>query len=355
MIFPSPFFAATHQFSWMLQLSTGPCAPLRLPHQTESVSKCAGHCIISSCPLIRILDRAGTVRLGRDSLALPGVALAIPVNRFADTIPIKVTRLLMKNMNHFNHSAGHYLKVEEANIYYEDTGLKDKPVVLLLHGSFQNMEDMNNFLPLLADDFRVIGIDSRGHGKSTLGQGELTYERLQKDAETLLKHLQVSNVTIIGFSDGGTVAYRLAASNSVNVDRLITIGATWQAEDARQTEELFLKITPESWKQKYPQTFEHYQQLNPEPDFETLTQSILHMWTDLSVTGYPDDLVDQIVCPTLLVRGDLDHLFSLESVTKLAARIKHATLLNIPFAGHVTYRDQWDVFQIIARRFLNKQ
>ena len=92
-------------------------------------------------------------------------------------------------MSGFNHNSGAYLELDEAKIYYEVTGKEDSPTLLLLHGGFGNLEDFNTILSDLNKEFRVIGVDSRGQGKSTLGSKELTYAQLQKDAEQILEHL----------------------------------------------------------------------------------------------------------------------------------------------------------------------
>jgi pimeloyl-ACP methyl ester carboxylesterase len=81
----------------------------------------------------------------------------------------------------FNHKAGNYIEVDGANIYYEEIENVGKPTLLFLHGGFGNIEDYNSMLPMFADDYHIVGIDSRGHGKSTFGTSKLTYKRLQLD------------------------------------------------------------------------------------------------------------------------------------------------------------------------------
>jgi pimeloyl-ACP methyl ester carboxylesterase len=81
---------------------------------------------------------------------------------------------------HFDHKSGEYLTRNGTIIYYKETGKKDGPTLLLLHGVFGDIENFNTIIPGLSDNFRIIGIDSRGHGKSTRDNKELTYELLQK-------------------------------------------------------------------------------------------------------------------------------------------------------------------------------
>jgi pimeloyl-ACP methyl ester carboxylesterase len=256
-------------------------------------------------------------------------------------------------MGTFDHSSGEYLDVDGARIYYEITGNKERPPLLVLHGGFGNLEDFNSFLPDLSGEFEVIGIDSRGQGKSTLGPRPLTYEELQRDVQRVLAHLNINTLNIIGFSDGGITAYRLASLTSLNVEKLVTIGSRWHLKDIEPTRAMFSKITGESWRKKFPSTYDAYQKLNPEPDFTQLAQAVVQMWLDSNSSGYPNEAVKNISCPLLIVRGDDDHLSSREAVVELSGLVKNSTLLNIPFAGHVAFEDQKDIFLICLNQFLN--
>lgn len=256
-------------------------------------------------------------------------------------------------MMKFNHSSGKYLDIDGAKIYYETAGDADKPALLVLHGGFGNLENFNSVLSGLDKEFRVIGIDSRGQGKSTLGEGILTYERIQKDVERVLKHLDIDSLSIIGFSDGGIVAYRLAALTSLNIEKLVTIGSRWHLKNTEPTKEIFLKITGQSWKTKFPDTYAAYQKLNPEPDFDFLAESLVKMWLDANSSGYPNEAAANIACPLLIVRGDDDHLISRETVFELSRLVKSSRLLNIPFAGHAVFEEQKEIFMIILNEFFN--
>lgn len=254
--------------------------------------------------------------------------------------------------NVFDHESGESLDVGGARIYFEICGNQEGPSLLMLHGGFGTIEDFNVFLPSVSDDFRVIGIDSRGHGKSTLGSKELTYELLQQDVLRVLEHLGLTSVSIIGFSDGGIVGYRLAALTPLRVEKMVTIGAAWRLLEDDPVREIFSRVTPESWRTKFPETVELYQRLNPEPDFDAFAWTSVRMWLDSSASGYPHEAVGDISCPLLIVRGDEDHLVSLADIAELRQRIKGSKLLNVPFAGHVAHEDQRETFLISLKQFL---
>lgn len=97
-------------------------------------------------------------------------------------------------MRSFNHSSGESLQIDGAEIYFEVIGKEQAPVLLVLHGGFGTMEDFNIILEDLSKDFKIIGIDSPGHGKSTLGFKELTYAQIQRDTEKILEYLNITKL-----------------------------------------------------------------------------------------------------------------------------------------------------------------
>ncbi|HEY6527723.1 MAG TPA: alpha/beta hydrolase [Cellvibrionaceae bacterium] len=256
-------------------------------------------------------------------------------------------------MSRFDHEAGQFFEIDGAQIYCEITGNPTAAPLLLLHGGMGTIEDLNIFVQQLAGDFKIIGIDSRGQGKSTLGDCVLTYERIQQDIVAVLERLNISKLSILGFSDGGIIAYRIAALQSVQVDKLITIGADWSGKNNTKVKEIYKKITAKTWQEKFPQTYETYSKLNPLPNFEKLVNCIVKMWQDETPSGYPEESVKNINCPLLIIRGDDDHLVPLESMVQLRQDAAQAQLLNIPRAGHVAFEDQPDLVLPAIKTFLN--
>jgi len=252
----------------------------------------------------------------------------------------------------FTHRAGSRLAIDGASIYYEVIGRGDGPPLVMLHGGFGTMEDFNSILPGLDGPFSIIGIDSRGHGASTRGDVPLSYARLQTDVEALLDSLGLNRCHLMGFSDGGVVAYRIAAETSVTAESLVTIGSRSQRKDVDEARKILGGVTAEGWEEKFPDTVAAYRRLNPEPDFRALVPTVVGMWLDLTGTGYPDEAVGEIGCPTLVVRGDDDHLVSRRAAVDAVERIPQGHFLSIPFAGHAVHMERPDMFLLAANHFL---
>lgn len=254
-------------------------------------------------------------------------------------------------MSVFAHTNGNYLEIDTARIYYEEAGDSKNPAVLFLHGGMCHLGDFSALANALVETHRLIAIDSRGHGRSTLGAQPLTYRQLAQDALRVLDHLGIARTSIIGFSDGGIVSYRVALQAPNRVDRVVAIGAACKLID--ETAAILEGVTAAGWDAKFPQTRKEYESLNPEPDFERFVAVSKQMWLDRSDAGYPGlDAVKSIRQPVLIIRGDDDHLFSLAEAVELRTVIKQSQLLNVPAAGHVVHQESGAICSIAIRQFL---
>lgn len=243
-------------------------------------------------------------------------------------------------MSKFDHVSGEYINIGDSKVYYEIIGAANAPVLVFLHGGLGNIEDFNGVVSELSDRFSIVGIDSRGHGKSTLGSQKLTYELLQKDVELVLKHLGINNVTIVGSSNGGTVAYRLAALTNLKINKLITIGAPWSTRCVAHLFDAYSKLTADVWKCHCPEHFESYHRLNPEPEFGSLFKQAMRMALDESDAGRPNERVQNISCSSLFVRGDEDPVVSSSDILKLSELVRNSRILNVPCEGHEFFKDK---------------
>lgn len=257
-------------------------------------------------------------------------------------------------MEQFAHRNGRHVRVGDAEIYVEQRGEESAPPLLLLHGGFGQLEDFNVLLPYLQTPRRLIAIDSRGHGRSSLGSAPLSYARLQADVQAVVAELGLGRFDVLGFSDGGVIALRMAASGTSRIDRLIAIGTPYVLTRDDPMRELYGSVTAETWRSKFAESAARYEQLNPQPDLERLVRAVLPMWTDVGEDGYPGERVRNISAALLVVHGDDDHLVSRAKSFELAQQVASAKLFTLPFAGHVVHADQPALLMEVVERFLRR-
>jgi len=101
-------------------------------------------------------------------------------------------------------------RVNDVNLYYEITGNAEERIVLV-HGSWGNHANWDRVVPALAESFRVLTYDRRGHSQSEPPTGEGTLDQDVADLGALLEHLDFAPALIAGNSFGAIVVLGLAA------------------------------------------------------------------------------------------------------------------------------------------------
>ncbi|MPQ74729.1 alpha/beta fold hydrolase [Acetobacter senegalensis] len=234
---------------------------------------------------------------------------------------------------------GKFVSVGDTNLFVSEAGNRKGRVIVLLHGGLQSRLD---FIPLakhLSEDYRLIAIDTRGHGRSGIGTAPLTYRQLQDDFTVVLTTMGLQKSGIIGHSDGGIVALRLAASRAVQPEFVIAVGAHWVLPENDPARQIYQTITLEKWRAMFGSQISVYNMENPDPDFGKLFTAATQMWLGCDEDAYPGASVKNIRCPLLVVHGDDDMLVSRQQAFDLTEQVNGARLLNLPFAKHTLLED----------------
>ncbi|KTF18165.1 alpha/beta fold hydrolase [Pseudoalteromonas sp. H105] len=103
---------------------------------------------------------------------------------------------------------------------YKQTG-QGTPVILI-HGLFGSLENLNVIANALSDHFLVTNIDLRNHGRSPHST-TMDYASMAQDVIDLMDSLSIERAHIVGHSMGGKVAMQLALSFENRVDRLVVL------------------------------------------------------------------------------------------------------------------------------------
>jgi pimeloyl-ACP methyl ester carboxylesterase len=178
--------------------------------------------------------------------------------------------------------------------------------LLLLHGGLGQIEMFGPNLTALAQGRQVIGVDLQGHGRSSLGDREISLVDMGDDMAAVLKSLGYQKVDVMGYSMGGGVAFRFAVQHPDMVRRLVLVSAGF-AQDGFYPEMLPMQAAvgaAMAEQMKGTPMYESYMALSPRPqDFPKLLDrmgALMRKPYDWSAD------VKKLAMPTLLVFGDSD-------------------------------------------------
>lgn len=115
--------------------------------------------------------------------------------------------------------------VNGVDYYYAVYGTGEP--LLLLHGGLGQIEMFGPNLTRLAQSRQVIGIDLHGHGRTSLGDREISLVDMGKDMAGVLKKLGYDKVDVLGYSMGGGVAFQFAAQHPEMVRRLALVSTAY--------------------------------------------------------------------------------------------------------------------------------
>src|SRR5690242_20414026 len=105
---------------------------------------------------------------------------------------------------------------------------KPAATVLMLHSAMSSARRFYSMVPGLARHYRVVRMDSRGHGQSQVPPGHMPHnkERITKDVVELLDTLGLEKVHVLGGSAGGYTGQLLAIHHPERVKSLLLFSST---------------------------------------------------------------------------------------------------------------------------------
>lgn len=124
----------------------------------------------------------------------------------------------------------HLIHTPLGHLHYVVSGKAGTPLVLLLHQSPRSWDEYRDVIPLLADRYHVVAMDSLGFGASDVPAETATIERLAAAAAHVLEHVTGGDGTraaVVGHHTGGAVGMELTVARPDLVSALVLSGVPW--------------------------------------------------------------------------------------------------------------------------------
>ena len=241
------------------------------------------------------------------------------------------------------------LMVEGAVLHYELRG--DGEPLLLLHGMGGHGGDfVHAGRDALEKEYSLIIPDARGHGKSRNAAGTIRHDRMAEDVLALLDRLDVWRCRAIGMSMGANTLLHLATAHPGRVSAMVLVSPTMTfPEQARAImRQVAVEPPPE-------EEWERMRRIHVHGDAQILAlwqaqRDMADSHDDMAFA--PDDLA-HITARTLIVYGDRDPLYPVETAVHLYRAIHGSELWVVPGGGHgPIFTDRAPLFAQTALDFL---
>ncbi|MET7770854.1 alpha/beta hydrolase [Nocardia sp. NPDC005366] len=249
-------------------------------------------------------------------------------------------------------------------------GNDDNPVVLLLHGTGQTRHSWKSAgIRLAANGFRVVALDTRGHGDSAWAPSPTEYalDTLADDVCSVIDEIG-GTVTIVGASLGGLTGLQVAGElGAARVRKLVLVDVVPRIEKGRGARRIrsFMEGNPDGFasleeaadaiaaylphrtRPHSPEGLRRNLRQRPDgrwrwhwdPQFLRRPEQDLQVWVRELETA-----AGELGVPILVVRGALSDVVSREAVEQFLAVVPNAQFVELNGAGHTAAGDDNDAF-----------
>lgn len=252
-----------------------------------------------------------------------------------------------------------YFEHRGAKLHYEERGTGQ--ALVFLHGASWDLRQWQRQMAHFSPRYRVVALDARGHGQSTLPPGPVPPEIFWDDVKALLDHLAISQAVLCGLSLGGHTALQTAIHAPERVKALILLG-TPCTNRFNAFERICVPINracmgwmPMKWSAwciaaalggSSPAARAYIRQVVSAMDHDVFNR----VWKAATTMESRPGLC-QITCPTLLLIGDRDKMTGRQQAF-LHQSIAGSTLVTIRHANHGSNLDNPDQVEAEMEAFL---
>ena len=252
---------------------------------------------------------------------------------------------------------GDYRRIDGVRLRLRDTGPRDAPAVILVHGFGASLDTWEPWARALSARYRVICFDLPGFGLTGADPtGDYSDARAMTILSDLMVQLSVDRAFLIGNSLGGRIAWNFAALHPQRVSGLVLVSPDGFASpgfayDKPSKTPFIMRLLPyvaprgllkANLAAAYarPQalsemTLSRYRDLLLAPGVRrAILQRMGHV-----ILRDPAPTLARIQAPTLLLWGEKDHMIPISNAADYLRDIPHASLVRLPNLGHVPFEE----------------
>lgn len=239
--------------------------------------------------------------------------------------------------------ASGYATVDGIRVWYAKFG-QGLPAILL-HGGLVNAEYWGNQVRVLEDHYRIIVMDSRGHGRSTRNATPFGYDLMADDVLGPMNILHIPKAAIVGWSDGAIIGLDLAIHHPNRLTKLFAFAANSDPSGVNDVSKspVFTRFIARARRE--------YEQLSPAPyDYDSFLAQITTMWA--TQPHFTAAELEGIKVQTWIVDADHDEAIKRANTLFIADHIPDSGLLILPQVSHFAFLQDPRLFDAALLNFL---
>lgn len=246
-------------------------------------------------------------------------------------------------------------------LHVRDSGPRQAPVVVLLHGFGASLQTWDLWVRGLSQTHRVIRLDLPGSGLSPPDPDQdYTDARSLQLLRSLLDELGVSRATMVGHSMGGRIAWTFAAQHPERTDKLVLIAPDgFASEGFEYGKPMDVPFSLSLMRQVLPKPLLRMSLKSAYAQPESLTDALTTRYHELllapgarqamldrlkqTALQEPEPMLRQIKAPTLLVWGESDAMIPASNARDYLQAIVGSRLFLYPGVGHLPHEEASEV------------
>ena len=298
------------------------------------------------------------------------IAFLLALSVWLAWTPDKTEQVLLQS---YNRPGTARLMVQQQPVFVQDSGPRDAPAILLLHGFGASLQAWDDWTPALEKNLRVLRIDIPGFGLSGPAVNQ-DYSDAADVARVIavMDQLGVQQVIVAGHSMGGRIAWNLAAAHPERVSQLVLISPDGFPDPNAKSDKTYevpalLGLLPYSlpkWalrmggvapafaddSQLTPQMMQRYHDMMLAPGVRTALLERMRQTRNSA----PVSRLQSIKVPTLLLWGEKDAFIPVSNAQDYLKAMPQAKLVTLPGVGHVLHEEAPQVSVQLVTEFLRQ-
>ncbi len=245
-------------------------------------------------------------------------------------------------------------------LHFTEGGTRGKPTLVFLHGlamgGWMWTDQMTGFA-----DYHLLNIEMPGHGDSHAVPWKSLADTADLVAEVIANHATNGRAHVIGLSLGGLVGLHVMLRHPNRVERAIISGSPASEPTPKIMYQVQSRLV--GWLLNTPIGVQVFAKMLfiPKEAMDVFTEFINKLsrpmyWSVVhELMSFVMPNMEQVTTPTLLVTGEKDIAFNVDSVRKLAAMLSNNVAVLAPQVHHGWNGEAPELFDAMTRAWIEQK